>query len=418
MFATSLHHLGAPCVVKIRETDRTPATGSRILHRNPLAIIRREPGGAVITPPHLYAAFIHADQDLADALQGQEPIRESQLDRDTVALLTENAVLLESRSTSSQRLDCKVDCVGLPPQTLLDVTSACDCACEACYHIDDLHGPQPTLHDVLRRIDWLAHLGTCLFEVTGGEPTLRQDLPLILDHIHGLGRHYYVVTNGGGLAGASSALLESLGRGLGVAISLDGVGPVHDSIRRLSGLYDNLMTGLKRIHEVGIKPYFIATIHANNLDQIDGLIRVAHDHQTTVHLRPAIRTGNAVHNALAKAELSAIATHLGNGNVRNGMLASKKSIPKAAYYGCGIRKRISVSAIGKLYPCVMDRTRALDDIETYDGPGLVAALEAETKRFLSRHKTCATCTHNSTESCAACGGFCRFSCAYEQGIRL
>ena len=417
MKAKLLHHLGAPCVAQIRPPDDRPTTGSRMLYRNPEALVRHEPGGAVITPPNLYAAFIHVDESLADALR-EQGVAENQLDNETLALLTENAVLLEKPSATMPRQDMVVDCPGLPPQTLLDVTSACNCACEACYHIEDLHGYQPPLEDVLRRIDKLAELGTCLFEVTGGEPTLRPDLPEILDHIYAHGLHYYVVTNGSRLNVASPRLLETLQLGLGLAVSLDGVGATHDRIRRLPGLYDNLMAGLEELRGTGIKTYFIATVHANNLDQIDALIEVAKSFDTTVHLRPAIRTGNAARNALPTANRAALMARLGHQHVRNGLLATKKTIPRALNYGCGIRKRISVSATGILHPCVMDRTRALADIESYDRRSLVAALEEEAKRFLSANSKCTACERNPSTACATCGGFCRFSCAYEQGTLL
>lgn len=408
-----LHHLGVPCVATVRVQNPKLYEGSEVLHLNPEALVRYEPGGAVVIPPMLYASFLHVDEDVA-ALFGQRNFVGRGLPQDVVSLLLENKVLLRESPVEGTFREMYVQASGLPTQVLFEVTSACNCDCLACYHKADLDSHSPSLSDLKRRVDQLEQLGLGLFEVTGGEPLLRSDLAEVLEYIVGKGLHFYVVTNGEYLAEMSRELVEMLRRGVGLAVSLDGVGEVHDRIRQRPGLYDRLIAGLDFLQGKGIEVYFIATVHEGNVRNFPQMVAVAKRYGTTLHLRPAIRTGGAVESGLQNVDLPReLQPYLGNPHVRNGLLNTKKTIPSARYFGCGTRKRISISSRGTLFPCVMDRSRPLEQLEAYDQGGLVLALREETKNFLGDHDQCRSCEINERE--IVCGGFCRFSRSYERG---
>jgi MoaA/NifB/PqqE/SkfB family radical SAM enzyme len=412
-----LHHVGVPCVCEIEKNpvDIT-GTGERVLYRNPKALVRFEPHGATIVPPDMYAYSFYADEELASLLK-QSTIHEHDLSADIVSLLLQNRIILERPTDTSYIQDVHVDQKGLPLEVLLDVTSECDCACLACYHIQDLNGFRPPLKELLLRIDHLAFLGVCLFEVTGGEAFLREDLEDILAHIAKLGLHYYVVTNSARISAASPSLLHTLGRGLGVAVSLDGIGAVHDRIRRHEGLYDKVVTGMQILSEHRIPTYLVATIHQGNVDQIGALVSFSERFDTMIHLRPFKRTGNAARNRLSRILPSKISVQLAHPHVLNGFLSTTKKMPVARFYGCDVRTRISVSANGLVYPCVMDRSRSLERIESYDRSSILNALQRETSRCLAASNKCSDCTFRCNASTMACGGFCRFSCSYAQERR-
>ena len=167
------------------------------------------------------------------------------------------------------------------------------------------------------------------------------------------------------------------------------------------------------LHAQGIKIYLISTLSEASLSCVTEMINVAKRYETTIHFRPAIRTGAAIINNLQPINLvQALGGLLQHLNVRNGLLSTKKSFPRSRYYGCGLRKRISVNSLGSLYPCVMDRSYYGDDIHSYSASSLVARLEEDTRRFLVANAACHNCHHNNKD--LRCGGFCHFSRSYQK----
>ncbi len=114
----------------------------------------------------------------------------------------------------------------------------------------------------------------------GGEPLLHSGCVDLVKHIKSKGMHCLVITNG--------FLLEELaeelaGSGLDeLNVSLDGNRELHDSIRGMPGLFDKIMAGLKKIHEIksgsGAKSPLInlqCTITRYNYKHIEQMLDVA-----------------------------------------------------------------------------------------------------------------------------------------------
>lgn len=416
MKAKILHHIGVPCIAKIREIDETLCQEDDLYYLNPNAIVRFEPGGAVITPPMFYAPFVYVDRDLASLLR-HRVFSVSNFPRETFFLLRDNKVISNIPPSEIVYREKYVEISGLPSQALLEVTSACNCNCLACYHALDLYGYVPPIEDILRRLDKLEYLGIGLIEVTGGEAFLRKDLAEILEYIAQLKIHFYVTTNGEYLSKIDAFLIAALKKSLGIAVSLDGVGKIHDRMRRRKGLYERMIAGMDLIHSYGIPIYLIATMNSENISCAAEMVEVAKRYNTTVHFRPTIMTGGAIVNSLESRGLAhKLRGLLRHPNVRNGFMAVQKIVSPAKYYGCGIRKKISVSSAGMLFPCVMNRGRSFSDIKIYTQRMLADQLTAETNLMLADHVRCASCKFNSGDSGSQCGGFCRFSRSYAKGL--
>lgn len=414
MDVMNLHHLAVPCIAKEKESDHSVYSGQDVFYLNPSAIIRYEPNGATITPPMLYSSFLSVDGEMMELLR-QRHFSGQGIPNYIISLLLENEVIVRGMPSAENRREIQTDICGLPTQVLLDVTSYCNCDCLACYHHADLNGYEPPLEHVISRISRLKDLGLMMYEVTGGEPFSRADLCQVFTHIKQLGLHFYVVTNGEYLADISSEMVAILKTGLGVAVSLDGVGEVHDRIRRRRGLYGKMTKGLDFLCSQGIKVYFISTLTKESLSCVGEMVEVAKRYGTTIHFRPAIKTGAAVINAPERIDLaSELGDLLLHPNVRNGLLNTKKFFPRSRYFGCGLRKRISVDSRGNLYPCVMDRSRSSLSIDELSPVGLVDKLEQEAKVFLAAHQECKSCVYNKEH--IRCGGFCRFSNCYRNKL--
>lgn len=418
MKAMVLYNLGVPCIASVQSGDESFYQGNEIVFVNPQAVIRYEPGGAVVTPPLLYSTFLYVDQELADMLS-QKVFSTKELPLSTLMLLFENCVILKNEPREKNYRETHVNKPGLPTLALVDVTSACNCRCLMCYHIQDLDSYTPPLEDIEKWIAKLKELGVGLIEVTGGEPLLRKDLVKILKYILELKLHFYVVTNGEFLANMDSKLVEVLKSGLGIGISLDGIGAAHDQIRQNPGLYDKLLAGLDFSFKNNLRVYLISTLNKTNFVFVPEMVKIAERYNTTLHVRPTIRTGNALSNDMGDIDLSVpLKPFLASSHVRNGLLNTKKSIPQSRYYGCGIQRRISINSRGVLYPCVMDRNKPLGCIENYTIETLVKTLAAETRILLDRHEDCRDCKFNNrNDEIPICGGFCRFSKSYKKGVK-
>lgn len=416
MFIQNLHHLAVPCLVDIKEIDESYCQTDEIYYLNPAVVIRYEPGGAVITSPMLYSSFLFVDEELAELFK-KRWFSSKGIPNYILSALIENEIISLRPPVGQRYKEINVEINGLPTQVLLDVTSFCTCDCITCYHKSDLDSYVPPLKDILARITKLKELGVGLFEVTGGEPFSRNDLAQILGYLKQLELNYYVVTNGEFLLNSSDNLINLLKDGLGIGISLDGVGTVHDRVRQRPGLYDKIIKGADKMFSKGVKIYFIATLNRENIADVEEMIAVAKKYDTTIHFRPTIKTGAAVLNNLERID---VAKELGgllkHPNVRNGLLNTKKIIAGARYYGCGIRKRISVDSHGILYPCVMDRSHFFGNIENYTSASLVEELENETRKLLRQNESCRDCIHNKDG--IVCGGFCRFSNRYKTMKRV
>ena len=81
----------------------------------------------------------------------------------------------------------------------LHVSNTCNLSCVGCYSADcnRNRAADPSLDDLCRAIDVLAHLGVTRLVISGGEPFLREDLAEVTQHARGQGMtNIAVLTNG------------------------------------------------------------------------------------------------------------------------------------------------------------------------------------------------------------------------------
>jgi MoaA/NifB/PqqE/SkfB family radical SAM enzyme len=106
-----------------------------------------------------------------------------------------------------------------------------------------------TYDEIQRRLEWLSSLGIRKVNLSGGEPTIRRDLPGIVSKVHELGLTCAMTTNGIRL---SPELLETLvAVGAKVKVSLHGPGEFHD---RMLGVtcFESVDDNIARLHDAGV----------------------------------------------------------------------------------------------------------------------------------------------------------------------
>lgn len=140
------------------------------------------------------------------------------------------------------------------PHTLSHLaTSRCNARCPTCLWRDDSSPEMDTT-----TVSWLyreaGRAGLAHLVVWGGEPLLRDDLPGLLGAAKRAGLLVTLISNGwliGERWGELRGLVDAL------ILSLDDVGPAHDRLRGLPGLYDRLEAFAPRLREDPQRPVLL-----------------------------------------------------------------------------------------------------------------------------------------------------------------
>ena len=170
-----------------------------------------------------------------------------------------------------------------PLMVKIKLTWRCNLACEMCdYWRQDL--PTPLTTDlVVHTLDELAALGCRKVHFSGGEPTLRSDLPDLIAHARRLKLRATLTTNGTLLTRELSTRLVKAGLN-SVCVSIDSpVRSVHDRIRGMPGAFKQTLTGVRELRRAAERrgvslPIRINTVVSReNYDTLDKLPVLAHE---------------------------------------------------------------------------------------------------------------------------------------------
>jgi radical SAM protein with 4Fe4S-binding SPASM domain len=119
-------------------------------------------------------------------------------------------------------------------------------------------------------VDQLPDLLVVEVVFTGGEPLLSPLCLPLARRLKDLGILAGAVTNGTLLTKRMLADLKSAGIHA-LAVSVDGLGPAHDELRQMDGLYERVMSGIGRALDAGFIVTAITAANPRNLHQLDEL---------------------------------------------------------------------------------------------------------------------------------------------------
>ena len=204
------------------------------------------------------------------------------------------------------RSGCPLDC-GLCPDhrqqsccVLLEVTSRCDIACPVCFAGAGRQGTDASLADIDGWLDTLAEAGGRVhIQLSGGEPTVRDDLPEIIARIRSKGFGFVQLnTNGIRLASDPAYLRAIVDAGLDcVFLQFDGVSD--DVHRRLRGatLMHVKAKAIRNCGEAGVGVVLVPTLVPGvNTHQIGDIVEFAKSEMPVVravHFQPVSYFGRA-----------------------------------------------------------------------------------------------------------------------------
>lgn len=184
-----------------------------------------------------------------------------------------------------------------------EITSRCNMRCSFCstWVADRNSQPETTTEDALRIVDELQVLGTRIVHFSGGEPTLRKDFSRIIEAAQEKRMLVAFTTNG-------SASVEDMGKLLCadiIRVSIDGVGDLHDNLRRSPGAYVKAIKTVEFLLSNGKKP-LITTVYSNQTKRsdLDKLLSVAKDLGVQMAILPASKNINQAVEKSVGCELS------------------------------------------------------------------------------------------------------------------
>ncbi len=275
---------------------------SRVYHLNPtgasmafLALSEKTPDEAVRTMTRLYN--IRASQAKHDYAQfltqidaivhpdGACPIHDLEL---------ETTLPFSARPSAPYRMD-------------LALTYRCKNGCAHCYNARPRSHPELSTADWLRILDRLWELGIPHIVFTGGEPTLRDDLPELIAHAEQNGQITGINTNGRRLADPDF-VSRLVAAGLDHAqITLESHDEqVHDRMVRAKGAWQETVAGLRNVLATRMFVMTNTTLLADNSSRLDETLDYLADLGVpTIGLNALIYSGRGrtVGTGLAEASL-------------------------------------------------------------------------------------------------------------------
>jgi radical SAM protein with 4Fe4S-binding SPASM domain len=261
----------------------------------------------------LSALYAQQDPDIAIIIHdtaARYGISEAQVEADLERLLQSLSLVLQDREGAApavKRTPFGSHVRELPVLSEIALTYRCQNRCTFCYASAPSRGasapdrgpqvPEMTTAEVKHILDAIvddARVPTVSF--TGGEPTLRPDLPELIAYAKSRRLRTNLITNG--LRCGANGYVERLAAaGLDSAqVSLEAADPaVHDAVTGHPGAWQRTVQGIRHLKAAGIHVHTNTTINSLNRDHLLALVEfLAEMGQPYLSMNMVIRTGDAV----------------------------------------------------------------------------------------------------------------------------
>ncbi len=182
----------------------------------------------------------------------------------------------------------------LPDRTVhLHPLARCNLACRHCYSASSPQASAMLGMDRLApALERLRAEGYEVVSLSGGEPLLYPELAALLDHAKALGFRVAAVTNGYRVGPRFARLIERIDA---VAVSFDGLAPVHDRVRGAEGAFARGMAALDWLRAAGRPSAAAYTVSRESFSDIPEFVELAAEKGVrAVQLRPLVMAGRAV----------------------------------------------------------------------------------------------------------------------------
>ena len=158
------------------------------------------------------------------------------------------------------------------PVVVWNMGRRCNLKCIHCYaqSRDIEYKDELTTQQGKELIDDLAQFGSPVILFSGGEPTMRKDLPELAMHARDKGMRAVISTNGTLIDEKMAKVLKDIGLSY-VGVSLDGMRETNDMFRGVPGAFDAALQGMRNCKKEGIKVGLRFTINKKNAQDIPAI---------------------------------------------------------------------------------------------------------------------------------------------------
>jgi len=164
------------------------------------------------------------------------------------------------------------------PVVVWNITRKCNLKCVHCYAQakDISFENELSTKEGKKLLDDLAQFGVPVVLFSGGEPTIRKDLPELAAYAVEKGMRAVISTNGTLITQKMAKTLKEIGLSY-VGISIDGTEEINDRFRGVKGAYKGAVEGIKNCKEAGIKVGLRFTINKFNAAEIPAIFELLED---------------------------------------------------------------------------------------------------------------------------------------------
>ncbi len=170
--------------------------------------------------------------------------------------------------------------VKYPHAIQFNITFKCNQRCSYCGIYNDTRG-EMTTEQIYNMIDEFAKLGTARLSITGGEPLLRKDLPLVVRHARRRGLFVSLATNGSLVARQIDGLRDVNS----VNMTLDGTESIHDQ-QRGKGNFKKVLEAVELLKNNEIPVYLVTVVTKNNCTHIKEILELAKSLDVKLLIQP------------------------------------------------------------------------------------------------------------------------------------
>ena len=158
------------------------------------------------------------------------------------------------------------------PVVVWNMGRRCNLKCVHCYaqSKDIEYKDELTTAQGKELIDDLAQFGAPVILFSGGEPTMRKDLPELAMYARSKGMRAVISTNGTLIDKKMAKVLKDIGLSY-VGVSLDGMRETNDKFRGVKGAFDAALDGMRNCLAEGIKVGLRFTINKKNVKDIPAI---------------------------------------------------------------------------------------------------------------------------------------------------
>ncbi|MBW6518586.1 MAG: 12,18-didecarboxysiroheme deacetylase [ANME-2 cluster archaeon] len=164
------------------------------------------------------------------------------------------------------------------PVVVWNMGRRCNLHCVHCYaqSRDIEYKDELTTQQGKELIDDLAQFGAPVILFSGGEPTMRKDLPELAMYARDKGMRAVISTNGTLIDEKMARVLKDIGLSY-VGVSLDGMRETNDKFRGMPGAFDAALQGMRNCKAEGIKVGLRFTINKKNAQDIPAIFDLLYE---------------------------------------------------------------------------------------------------------------------------------------------